>query len=54
MRTHLVLALSPRINPFVGEGELALIGLQFLSDYPASGATAPAIPMTDINNNDNN
>lgn len=29
MRTHLVLALSPRINPFVGEGELALIGLQF-------------------------
>lgn len=30
-------ALSPRIKPFVGEGELALIGSQFLSDAAASG-----------------
>ncbi|WP_157678550.1 hypothetical protein [Mesorhizobium sp. WSM1497] len=42
---------QPRIKPFVGEGELARIGLQFLSDNLVSGATAPAIPMSDNNNN---
>ncbi|MBZ9759061.1 hypothetical protein LB524_27620 [Mesorhizobium sp. ESP6-5] len=31
------LALSPGIKPFVGEGELALTGSQFLSDAAASG-----------------
>ncbi|MER9354744.1 hypothetical protein NKI61_15840 [Mesorhizobium sp. M0514] len=30
-------ALSPRIRPLVGEGELALTGSQFLSDAAASG-----------------
>ena len=30
-------ALSPRIKPLVGEGELALTGSQFLSDPAASG-----------------
>ncbi|MER8900074.1 MULTISPECIES: hypothetical protein [unclassified Mesorhizobium] len=36
-------ALFPRIKPFVGEGELALIGSQFLSDAAASGRSMSAL-----------
>ena len=36
----------------VCDGELALLGLQSLSAYPASGAKAPVILMADINNDD--
>jgi hypothetical protein len=39
----LVLVLSPRIKPFVGEGELACTDAQFLSDLAAGGRSTSAV-----------
>lgn len=39
----LALALSPGINPFVGEGELACTASQFLSDLATGGRSTSAV-----------